>query len=92
MPLSELEDVLRSRRAEPQAGSYTSELLADPERLQRKVMEEAFELCLELGRAELSHERIAEEAADLVYHVLVGLIGAGVAWADVLAVLQERRK
>ena len=90
--LSELESVLRSRRDDPSPGSYTAELLSDPERLQRKVMEEAFELCLELGRAQRSGTRIAEEAADVVYHLMVGLVGAGVAWDDVVAVLEDRRR
>lgn len=92
MVLSELEAVLQSRRDDPVPGSYTSSLLADPERIQRKVMEEAFELCLELGRVEQSHQRIAEETADLVYHVMVGLTGAGVSWSAVLAALEERRR
>ena len=72
--------------------SYTAELLADPERIQRKIMEEAFELCLELGRAEPSAERTAEEAADLVYHLMVGLVAAGVPLADVFAVLEGRQR
>lgn len=92
MPLHDLEDVLRSRRDQPTPGSYTAELLADPERIQRKIMEEAFEVCLELGRAERSAERIAEEAADLVYHLMVGLVGAEVAFDDVVRVLEERRR
>lgn len=92
MLLDDLEAVLRSRRDAPPAGSYTAELLADPERIQRKIMEEAFELCLELGRTVRSAERTAEEAADLVYHLLVGLVSVDVPFADVLAVLEERRR
>ncbi len=92
MLLDDLEAVLQSRRDQSPAGSYTAELLADPERTQRKIMEEAFEVCLELGRADVSHERTAEEAADLIYHLMVGLVGAGVAWSDVMGVLEGRRK
>lgn len=92
MSLHDLEAVLRSRRADAPAGSYTAELLADPERIQRKIMEEAFEVCLELGRLERSGERIAEEAADVVYHLMVGLVGADVALDDVLRVLEERKR
>lgn len=55
-------------------------------------MEEAFELCLELGRAQVSHERVAEETADLIYHFMVGLAGVNVEFSEVLAVLEERRK
>lgn len=87
-----LEEVLRSRLEERPEGSYSLTLLTDPVAAQRKIMEEAFELCLELGRAERSAERTAEEAADLVYHLLVGLVSVDVPLADVLAVLEERRR
>ncbi len=91
--LAELEAVLRLRRdAPPAGGSYSAALLADPERVQRKIMEEAFELCLELGRPVPDTRRTVEEAADVVFHVLVGLVGAGVALDDVLAELRERRR
>ncbi len=89
--LPELEAVLRSRRDDPPPGSYTATLFADPERAQRKIMEEAFELCLELGRAQIDRDRTAEEAADLLFHTLVGLVGVGVSIDDVLAVLHRRR-
>jgi phosphoribosyl-ATP pyrophosphohydrolase len=90
--LDELEAILRSRRDDAPEGSYTAALVADPERIQRKIMEEAFELCLELGRTDASPERTAEEAADLVYHLLVGLVSVDVALSDVMAVLEERRR
>ncbi len=89
--LAELEAVLVSRREDPPPGSYSATLLADPERAQRKIMEEAFELCLELGRPSVDAGRTAEEAADLLFHALCGLVGAGVPLADVLAVLERRR-
>ena len=90
--LEELEAVLVSRREDPPAGSYSATLLADPERAQRKIMEEAFELCLELGRAaHREPHRAPEEAADLLFHVLAGLVGAGVGLDQVLAELEARR-
>ena len=92
MELADLEAVLRDRLATAPAESYSASLFRDPERAQRKIMEEAFELCLELGRARTDARRTAEEAADLVFHVLVGLVGAGVPFDDVLGVLAERRK
>jgi phosphoribosyl-ATP pyrophosphohydrolase len=87
--LDDLEAVLAGRRSADPGESYTARLLADPELIQRKIMEEAFEVCLELSRP--AEGRVAEEAADLVYHLLVGLVGAGVGLADVFAVLEERR-
>jgi phosphoribosyl-ATP pyrophosphohydrolase len=92
MELADLEAVLRDRLSADPAASYSAGLLRDPERAQRKIMEEAFELCLELGRPERDRERTAEEAADLLYHVLVGLVGAGVGLDEVMTVLEGRRR
>jgi phosphoribosyl-ATP pyrophosphohydrolase len=92
MQLAELEGVLRGRLREAPPGSYSVTLLTDPETAQRKIMEEAFELCLELGRRPIDQRRVAEEAADVLFHVLAGLVGAGVGLAPVLAELEERRR
>jgi len=89
--LEELEAVLRDRLVAPPAGSYSATLLTDPEAAQRKIIEEAFELCLELGRDPVDADRTAAEAADLLFHTLVGLVGAGVPLTSVLAELQARR-
>ncbi len=91
MILDELEEVLRSRRTASPEESYTAQLLADPELAQRKIMEEAFEVCLELGRETNDPSLTAQEAADLIYHLLVGLVAVDVPFADVLAVLESRR-
>lgn len=90
MILSELEGVLRERRTADPEESYTAKLLGDPELTQRKIMEEAFEVCLELQRSDKT--RLPEEAADLIYHLLVGLVGADVSLDDVFAVLEGRRQ
>lgn len=96
MDLADLETVLCERLArlhagEAPEGSYSVTLLADAERAQRKIMEEAFELCLELGRDEVDPARTAEEAADLLFHVLAGLVGAGVSVQRVMDELERRR-
>lgn len=91
MILETLEALLRERAADPPPDSYSATLLADRERAARKIMEEAFELTLELGRAPVDGARAAEEAADLLFHVLAGLVGAGVPLADVLRELEQRR-
>lgn len=90
--MGELEAVLRSRLRHAPEGSYSARLLADPEAASRKIVEEAFEVALELVRSETDPRRVAEEAADVVFHLLVGLVGAGVGWEDVTAVLRERRR
>lgn len=89
--LAELEEVLRARKADAPEGSYSATLLADPERATRKIMEEAYELCVELMRARNDPQRAASEAADLMFHVLAGLVGAGVGLDAVLDELGRRR-
>jgi phosphoribosyl-ATP pyrophosphohydrolase len=90
--LAELEGVLRARLAERPAGSYSATLFDDRELLQRKVMEEAFEVCLEFGRATPARERVAAEVADLLFHVLAALVATDVPLDDVLAELARRRR
>jgi phosphoribosyl-ATP pyrophosphohydrolase len=90
--LHDLEAVLRDRLLAAPEGSYSVTLLRDPEKAQRKIMEEAFEVCLELGRQEVDRERAAGEAADLVFHLLAGLVGAGVELESVLEQLEHRRR
>lgn len=92
MELAELEAVLRDRLVNPVEGSYSATLLRDPERAARKIAEESFELCLELTRPDPRPQRVAEEAADVVFHVLAGLVGAGVSFDDVLSELARRRR
>ena len=57
-------------------------------RIGEKLLEEAGELAAALDRE--SDERIASEAADLVFHVLVGLAARGLDLRDVEAVLAAR--
>lgn len=90
--LRDLESVLQSRLAERPDGSYSVTLLTDAEQARRKIAEEAFELTLELGRDPVDPARTAAEAADLLFHVLAGLVGAGVSLDAVLAELERRRR
>ena len=89
--LNDLAEVIESRRAEDPSQSYTARLIGDGELNQRKIMEEAFEVCLELGRSTVDPDLAANEAADLVYHLMVGLAGAGVSPTSFLSVLEARR-
>jgi phosphoribosyl-ATP pyrophosphohydrolase/phosphoribosyl-AMP cyclohydrolase len=88
--LAALERTLAERRHERPEGSYTVELLDDPERIGEKVREEADEA----ARAAVgeSGERVAAEAADLLYHLEVLLLSRDVALADALEELNERRR
>jgi len=87
--LPELERTLVDRQAQRPTGSYTVELLDDPKRVGSKVKEEAGEVA-KAASAE-SEERVAEEAADVIYHLSVLLLSRGVSMAEVLQVLNGRR-
>jgi phosphoribosyl-ATP pyrophosphohydrolase/phosphoribosyl-AMP cyclohydrolase len=84
-----LERTLDERARERPAGSYTVELLDDPPLIGEKVMEEAEEVAR--AAREESDERVDEEAADVIYHLLVLLHSRGRALADAERVLDERR-
>jgi phosphoribosyl-ATP pyrophosphohydrolase/phosphoribosyl-AMP cyclohydrolase len=88
--LPALERVVQARRAERPEGSYTAELLADPARIGAKVEEEAEEVAR--AAREESDDRVAEEAADVLYHLAVLLASRGLALADAYEVLNGRRR
>jgi len=87
--LPTLERTLGERARELPAGSYTVELLDDPGRIGEKVMEEAEEVAR--AAREESEERIDEEAADVLYHLLVLLRSRGRSLTDAERVLDGRR-
>jgi phosphoribosyl-ATP pyrophosphohydrolase/phosphoribosyl-AMP cyclohydrolase len=88
--LATLERTLRSRAAERPEGSYTVKLLDDASLIGEKVSEEAEEV-VRAAREE-SDERVAEEAADLLYHLSVLLASREVSQSAVMKVLNGRRK
>jgi phosphoribosyl-AMP cyclohydrolase / phosphoribosyl-ATP pyrophosphohydrolase len=88
--LAVLQRTLRSRASERPEGSYTVKLLDDPKLIGEKVEEEAEEV-VRAAREE-TDERVAEEAADLLYHVSVLLASRGVPQSAVMEVLDGRRR
>ncbi|MDY0297735.1 MAG: bifunctional phosphoribosyl-AMP cyclohydrolase/phosphoribosyl-ATP diphosphatase HisIE [Acidobacteriota bacterium] len=90
--LAGLEGVIRDRALRPRIDSYCSRLLdAGIERMARKVGEEAVEVVVEALSPD-SRERLLEESADLVFHLLVLLSARDCSWNDVLDVLAKRRQ
>ena len=88
--LPTLERTIADRaRTRPQS-SYTASLLADPDRIAAKVQEEAEEVAR--AAREETDARVAEEAADVIYHLAVLLKGRGLTLADAEAVLDGRRQ
>lgn len=80
---------LESRRAAGAANSYTRKLLdGGASAVNAKIVEEAAELAQAIERE--SPARVLSEAADVLYHLLVGLLLRGVSLRDVEAELARR--
>ena len=88
--LPTLERTLQERARERPAGSYTVALLSDPGLAGAKVREEAEEV-VRAAREE-SDARVDEEAADVLYHLLVLVHGRGRELADAERILDGRRR
>ena len=88
--IEEVADVIAERQREPRAGSYTSYLLREGiDKIGKKIAEESAEVIIAAKNADPNS--LANEAADLLYHLLVLLEAAGVDRGQVWAVLRERR-
>ncbi|MEZ4512300.1 MAG: phosphoribosyl-ATP diphosphatase [Chloroflexota bacterium] len=89
--LQQLEAILQERKAHPTPNSYTSQLLAQGEdEIVKKIGEEAVEVVVAVKGQ--GNQRVIEESADLVYHLLVLLVQQGLRWEDVLAELERRHR
>ncbi len=88
--LPTLERTIAERASTRPETSYTAKLLDDLDLAGAKVQEEAEEVARAVR--EESDERVAEEAADVIYHLAVLLRGRGLSLADAEHVLDGRRK
>jgi phosphoribosyl-ATP pyrophosphohydrolase/phosphoribosyl-AMP cyclohydrolase len=89
--IGELGRVIASRATASPESSYTARLLAKgQDQVLKKIGEEATEVVL-AAKSE-SDERLAEEAADLVYHLMVAMAQRKVPFARALEVLRARRR
>ena len=89
--LEKLELVIKDRKENPSAGSYTSSLFAKGiNKIAQKVGEEAVELVIEAKDDD--RDLFLNEAADLMYHYLILLVEKGFSLKDVISVLESRNK
>jgi phosphoribosyl-AMP cyclohydrolase / phosphoribosyl-ATP pyrophosphohydrolase len=87
--LFELEAVIRDRQSSDGKKSYTRSLLdAGAPGINAKLREESNELATALESE--SDERVASEAADVLYHLMVGLRHRGIALESVVETLFSR--
>jgi phosphoribosyl-AMP cyclohydrolase / phosphoribosyl-ATP pyrophosphohydrolase len=89
--LTTLQGVIEQRLREPSESSYTARMAALGElKVAQKVGEEGVELALAAVGEDTG--RVTEEAADLLYHLLLLLAVKGLTLADVVAELERRHR
>lgn len=87
--LSKLESIIDSRADDDPQDSYTASLMASgTKRIAQKVGEEGVELAL--AAVDGPREEVLNEAADLVYHLLVLLRSQDLTLTDLVATLEAR--
>ncbi len=87
--INKLAATIAARASASPNRSYTSKLLQSGiEKCAQKFGEEAFELALAAVSGHQAHT--AQEAADVIYHLLVLLQASGVSLAEVESVLATR--
>ena len=89
--LSDLEIIIQQRLSDGSDESYTARLVASGDkRVAQKVGEEAVELALAATAGDRAEQ--LEEAADLMYHLIVLLGSKNILLSDVAEVLQKRHR
>ncbi|MEM1274456.1 MAG: phosphoribosyl-ATP diphosphatase [Pseudomonadota bacterium] len=88
--LAELAKTIEARKSADPDSSWTAQLLArGPEACAQKFGEEAVEAIIEAAKGEPA--RLTEEAADVLYHLLVMCAACGVQLSDIEAELAARQ-
>ena len=89
--LSTLQAVIEQRLKDAPEGSYTARLAAQGTlKVAQKVGEEGLELAL--AAVAEGRSRVTEEAADLIYHLLLLLSMRQLRFVDVVAELERRHR
>lgn len=89
--LNDLEAILKDRKKKKPEGSYSAKLFSNGiNKIAKKLGEEAVELVIEAK--DTDDGRLLEEAADLLFHMLVLLVERGFVLGDVVKVLESRHK
>ena len=87
---SELFKIIENRKIQPEEGSYTNSLFKEGNnKILKKIGEETAEFIM--ACTDKNPISVANEAADLVFHLQVALAQQNVSWTEVLEVLSKRR-
>tara|TARA_B100000965_G_scaffold10731_1_gene8330 strand:- start:2535 stop:3176 length:642 start_codon:yes stop_codon:yes gene_type:complete len=86
----ELFRTIENRKSSPEEGSYTNSLLKEGDnKILKKIGEETAEFIM--ACKDQNPNSLANEAADLIFHLQVALAHQNVSWTKVLTVLEKRR-
>ncbi len=89
--LNQLQELIHRRREEMPENSYTTRLFREGiNKIAQKVGEEAVELVIE--SKDQNDDLFLNEAADLLYHLLVLLSAKGTGIGEVVGLLEQRHK
>ena len=89
--LNELFSIIKDRNINPKKGSYTNQMLeAGYQSIAQKVGEEAIEVIIAAGKQ--GRQRVIEESADLLYHLLVLLVDQEIELDEIESELSRRHK
>ena len=89
--VAQLYDLIATRKELRPEGSYTTRLFDEGiDKIVKKLGEEAVETVIAAKND--SNERIVEETADLLYHLLVTLVAKGVSLDEIAEELRKRQK
>ncbi|MBV1866247.1 MAG: phosphoribosyl-ATP diphosphatase [Rhodobacteraceae bacterium] len=87
--LTRLARTIEARKGEDEKKSYAAKLFArGPDKCAEKFGEEAVEAII--AAAKDDPQNLTEEAADVLFHMLIMLSSRGVKWEDVLGELERR--
>jgi len=86
--LKELEQVLENRKNESPEESYVASLYAEPDKMLKKIGEEATETIIAAKNGD--RNQIIHETADLWFHIMVMLVEKGLSPEDILNELARR--
>ncbi len=87
--LKTLQDIIKSRKSEMPENSYTTKLFrAGVNKIAQKVGEEAVELVIEAK--DQNDDLFLNEAADLLFHLMILLVDRGYSLDDVTRILKQR--
>ncbi len=91
MFLEKLDRIIAERKQNPEKGSYTSSLFEHGlDRILRKVGEESGEAIIAAKNQD--KDELTNEAADLLFHLMVALHASGLSLQDVDRLLEQRHQ